>query len=64
MEHKKREEDLKIFYGLTIVIVPTILMAVASQYISDFFVRIISQVLILFLQAVIVHGILQNKDSF
>lgn len=58
----KQREDLRLFYGLTIVLVPTILMAVVSQYITNnFFVRSIAQILLFFLQAIIVHGILSNK---
>lgn len=53
-----------MFYGLTILIVPTILMAIVSQYMEAFFIRAIAQVIILFLQAVIAHGILQNKTSY
>lgn len=54
---KKRE-----FYSLTLVTVPTILMAIASQYIGNFFVRSISQIIIFFFQAIIVKGMLENKN--
>jgi hypothetical protein len=56
-------KDLKIMYGLTMVLVPTIVMAISSQYITNALVRPIAQVLLLFLQAIIVHGMLQNRYS-
>lgn len=58
---EKKKDDLRLFYGLTLVILPTIIMAIVSQYLTNFFVRSIAQVLTLFLQAVVVHGILENK---
>jgi hypothetical protein len=56
-------KDLREFYGLTIVIVPTVVMAIISQYLEGFMVRAICQVLLLFMQAVIVRGMLENKYS-
>ena len=64
MIDKNKKEDLRLFYGLTMVIVPTVIMAIVSQYIPNFFVKTICQAIILFLQAVIIHGILQNKYSY
>lgn len=56
-------KDLREFYGLTLVIVPTLIMAIVSQYLGQIVVRTIAQVLILFMQAVIVRGMLENKYS-
>lgn len=64
MVKKPSRLELKEFYGLTIVTVPTILMVLVTQYITaQPFARSIAQVLIFFLQAIIVQGMLKNKYS-
>lgn len=52
----------KEFYWLTLITVPTILMAIVSMWIMDSVTRTIAQVLIFFFQAVIVKGILDNVN--
>jgi hypothetical protein len=63
MKKKASKLELKEFYGLTIVTVPTVLVAIVSQYIPELTVRAIAQVLIFFLQAIIVQGMLKNRYS-
>lgn len=55
---RKRE-----FYGLVMITIPTILMAVVSQYISNFTVRAIAQILIFFTQAIIVKGMFESRKG-
>lgn len=53
---KKRE-----FYSLTLIIVPTVLMAMVSMFIDNFLERAVAQIIILFFQAVVLKGIIENK---
>lgn len=61
-----KEEEIKRkreFYALTLIIVPTIIVAILAQYIENFFVRIISVAILIFLQAVVVRGLIENEDN-
>ena len=60
---EKNSKNLRTMYALTLVLVPSILMAISSQYIESYFVRVVAQSIILFMQAVIVHGMFLNKQS-
>jgi len=54
---KRRRE----FYALSIVTIPTILVAIVSQYIDDMVTRFLAQAILFFLQAVIVKGMLESR---
>jgi len=64
MPSNKQQNNVKTkreFYALVIVTIPTILMAVVSQYIANSFTRALAQILLFFMQAVIVKGMLENR---
>jgi hypothetical protein len=54
---KKRRE----FYALTLVLVPTVLMGIISMSLDSFLERTVGQILILFLQGIVIRGIIENK---
>lgn len=51
----------KEFYIYTLVMFPTILIAIVAQYIENYFVRAIVMALLVFFQAIILKGIIENK---
>lgn len=61
MKEIKDTKALREFYGLTLIIVPTVIVAISAMYIVNVFARATALAILLFLQAVIVRGMLQNK---
>lgn len=61
MNKTEKESKKKEFYWLTLITIPTILMAIVSIWITDTITRTLTQSILFFFQAVVVKGILENN---
>ena len=53
----------KEFYALTLVLVPTLMVAIIAQYMENFFIKAICYAILLFFQATVVKGMMENKGD-
>jgi len=58
---EEKESRQREFYIYTMILTPTIILAFASVYIESLYVRLVVQAMLIFLQGVLLKGIIDNR---